>query len=201
MNRSSRARNGIAAGIAGLGLAVGGIAIASADTTTAAAQSSSSSSSSTLPDRPGGQRHEQLAKTLATELGIKQATVQTALDAVRADLRPAAPADGTRPTPPTDAERAAHQKALATALATKLNVSEAKVTAALEVAQKAADADRAEHKTQERADLVTRLDAAVKAGTLTEADKTSVLKAFDADLLGHGGPGGRGGPGGPPPAA
>lgn len=188
MNRSSLARNGIAAGIAGLGLAVGGISLASAETTT------NPSTSAAAPDRPGGPHGEQLAKTLASELGLEQATVQKALDAVREDLKPERTdsADGTRPAPPTDAERAAHQKALATALAKELGVSEAKVTAALAVAEKAAEADRAEHRTEERAALVTRLDAAVKAGTLTESDKTSVLKAFDADLLG-----GRGGPGGP----
>ena len=190
MNRTTRLLAVIglaAAGVAGLGLAVGGISLASAETT-------KPSTSTTAPDRPGGLHREQLAKTLASELGLEQATVQKALDAVREDLKPdrADTADGTRPAPPTEAERAEHQKALATALAKELDVSEAKVTAALAVAQKAAEADRAEHKTEERAALVTRLDAAVKAGTLTDADKTSVLKAFDADLLG-----GRGGPGGP----
>ena len=62
--------------------------------------------------------------------------------------------------------------------------------------QAALDAARTEARATERADLKTRLDAAVKAGTLTAADEASVLKAFDADLLGgRGGPGGPGGPG------
>ena len=60
-----------------------------------------------------------------------------------------------------------------------------------------------EARATERSNLKTKLDAAVKAGTLTEADEASVLKAFDAKVIG-GGFGGHGhgsGPGGPPPAA
>ena len=36
---------------------------------------------------------------------------------------------------------------------------------------------------EHRSDLSDRLDAAVKAGDLTAADKASVLKAFDAGVL------------------
>lgn len=193
MDRTTAARIGIAGAVASVGLAAGGIALASADSDTA----DSAASSSAHPDGPRGDRG-QLAETLAKELSLDQAKVETALDAVRDDLRPdkSDTTDGAAPTPPTDAERAARQAALATALAKELGVSEDKVTAALKVAEDQADADRAERRTESRKELVTRLDAAVKAGTLTAADKTSVLKAFDADLIG-GGFGGHGGPGRP----
>lgn len=195
MDKSTLARTGIAGAVAGLGLTVGGIALASAETATPDTNAGASA-------HPGGPRGErgQDAKVLAEELGLKEAVVQKALNAVREDLRPDKPADGTKPTAPTEAERAERQATFATALAKELGISEAKVKAALEVLQKKADADREERRTESRADLVTRLDAAVKAGTLTEADKASVLKAFDAKIIGGfgGGPGGRGGP---PPAA
>lgn len=199
MDRSTLVRTGIAGAVAGLGLTVGGVALASAET---AAPATTSTASAAHPGGPRGQQGQD-AKILADELGLKQADVQKALDAVRQDLRPDRPADGTRPTPPTDEQRTAHEAALATALAKKLDVSEAKVKAALEVLHQKMDAAREEHRTEARADLVTRLDAAVTAGTLTEADKTSVLKAFDAKIIGDGPgrPGGAGGPGGPPPAA
>lgn len=120
---------------------------------------------------------------LATELGIDEATVTAAVQKVREALKPAAPAAGstTAPTPPTEAERAAREKAFATALAKELGIDEAKVTAALTKV-------KAAHAAEHRAELTTRLDAAVTAGKLTAADKASVLKAFDAGVLG--GPGG-----------
>ena len=190
MDRSTAARIGIAGAVAGAGLAAGGIAMASAESTADAPTSTQA--------HPGGPRGDrgQIAEVLAKELGLKKDAVQKALDDVPDELRPDKPTDGSRPAPPTAAERTEHQAALAKALAKELGVSEAKVTAALTVANKQADADRQEHRADARADLVTRLDAAVKAGTLTEADKTSVLKAFDAELIGGFGGGFGGGPGG-----
>ena len=41
--------------------------------------------------------------------------------------------------------------------------------------------------------LVEKLDAAVDEGTLTKADKASVLKAYDAEVIGGGPDGGFGG--------
>ncbi|MET3962846.1 DNA-binding MarR family transcriptional regulator [Marmoricola sp. OAE513] len=197
MDRSTLTRTGIAGAVAGLGLAVGGIAIASAD------DAPDTSSTSAHPGGPRGERGGYDAAALAKALGLKEATVKKALDAVRDELRPEKPADGTKPTPPTEAERAARQAKFVTALAKELNVSEAKVKTAVAAQEKKLEAAREERRTESRADLVTRLDAAVKAGTLTEADKTSVLKAFDAKVIGDG-PGGGGfgggGRGGPPPA-
>ncbi|WP_028643788.1 hypothetical protein [Nocardioides sp. URHA0020] len=192
MDRSTAARIGMAGAVAGAGLAIGGVAMASAENDGASTAPSASA-------EPGGHRGDrgQDAKVLATELGLEQDVVQKALDAVREDLRPDRPSstDGTRPTPPTAAQRAERRAALATALAKKLGVSEAKVKAALAVAQKQADADRAERRAESRTALVTRLDAAVTAGTLTKADKASVLKAFDAALIEAGGDGPGGGRG------
>lgn len=127
------------------------------------------------------------AATLASKLGLDEAKVTAALTKVHDALRPAAPTTSgsgstqSAPTPPTAAEIAARDKAFATALAKELGVTEAKVTAALTEI-------RAAHQAEHKAELSTRLDAAVKAGTLTAADKTAVLKAFDAGVLG--GPGG-----------
>lgn len=198
MNKSTLTRIGIAGAVAGAGLAVGGVSLANA------ADTATPDSSSSSTDRPGGPRGDhgpgQDAAALAKALGLDEDKVATALKEARDELKPDT-ADGATPTPPTDAERAEHRAKLAALLAKKLGVSEEKVTAALEAAQEQADADREERRTQERAALVTRLDTAVKAGTLTEADKTSVLKAFDAKLIGGGGHGGPGGPGGTPPAS
>lgn len=196
MNSSTAARIGIAGIVAGAGLAAGGIAVASAEDTAGSTASSSA--------HPGGHRGGPgvLAETLAEELDLEQSDVEDALAAVREDLRPDAPAEGEKPTPPSDEERADRQAALAKALAKELDVSDAKVTAALAAAETQAESDREERQAESRTALVERLDAAVEDGTLTKADKTSVLKAYDADLLGGpglGGPGGRGagGPGGP----
>lgn len=189
MNKSTAARLGIAGAVASAGLAVGGVAMASAETT-----ADTPTSSRVHPDGPRGDRG-QLAEILAKELGLETDAVQKALDEVRDELRPDSKStDESKPAPPTEAERTERQAALAKALATNLEVSEAKVKAALAVANEQAEADREERRADHRDDLVTRLDAAVKAGTLTEADKTSVLKAFDAELIGGfgGGPGGHG---------
>lgn len=190
MDRSTLVRTGVAGAIAGMGLTVGGVAMANADTGTATADTADTSTTQQPGPRHGGPDGAKLAATLAKQLGLSESTVKTALDAVRDDLRPAKPADGTKPTPPTEAQRAAHQAAFVKALAAKLGVSEAKVKAALLVAQ-------TEARAAERANLKTKLDAAVKAGTLTDADEASVLKAFDAKVIG----GGPGGPGGPAPGA
>ncbi|SDD63108.1 hypothetical protein [Nocardioides lianchengensis] len=194
MDRSTLTRIGAAGAVAGLGLAVGGVALASAETT-----APSGTTSSAHPGGPRGDR-DQDAEVLASELGLEESVVEEALTAVRDELRPERSTDAdteTKPTPPTEEERAEHQAALVTALAEKLDVSEAKVEAAYAVIEEKREAERTERQAESRADLVTRLDEAVTAGTLTEADKASVLKAYDADLLGGpGGPGGHGGPGG-----
>src|SRR5689334_25197650 len=111
MDRSTAARVGVAGAVASLGLVAGGVALASADSDATGDTAGSSA-------HPGGPRADrgQLAETLAKELGISESKVKDALDAVRDELRPDR-ADGAKRTPPTDAERAEHQAALAKALA------------------------------------------------------------------------------------
>lgn len=115
---------------------------------------------------------------LATKLGVSEDKLTSALSAVRQDMH--AQKDATPGSPPSAAERAAREKAFASALAKELGIAESKVTKALDELQ-------AERKADRRAELSTRLDEAVKAGTVTAADKASILKAFDAGVLGMGG--------------
>jgi membrane-bound lytic murein transglycosylase B len=93
--------------------------------------------------------------------------------------------------------RAQRQDELAAALATELGIDKAKVAAALEKIQAARKADGkapAQDGTRpdRTAELKTRLDAAVTAGTLTAAESAAILKAAEAGILLHGGPGGGG---------
>ena len=136
MEKNAVVRTAIAAGVAGLGLSVGAVALASAD--------------SADESRP--------AAVVATDRG------------------PGGHGPGGHGPGRHDDQRVAD-------LAEALDLSEEKVAAALEDL-------RAAHEAEERTALSERLDAAVEAGDLTAADKASVLKAFDAGVLG--GPGGHG---------
>jgi hypothetical protein len=183
-------------GLLALGAGVG-VATASAETTPTPSSTSSTANgavaanegttSGTTDDqgprggRKGGRGID--AAALATALGLDEAKVTAAVTAAHEATRPEAPAAGDERTAPTEAERTAREKAFAAALATELGIDEAKVTAAL------ADLREA-HQAEHRAELSTQLDAAVTSGTLTSADKASVLKAFDAGVL-KGGPGAR----------
>ena len=73
-------------------------------------------------------------------------------------------------------DRAERDAALAKPLAEKLNVKEAKVKAAL-------DEFRSERQAARAAALKARLDAAVKAGTLTQAEADAVQKAVDTGVI------------------
>jgi len=188
MEKSTAVRTAIAAGVAGFGLSVGAVAMAtSADDTggtSAATTSAADDGGRGFGDRgPGGPRGGERAAELAEALGVSEAKLEDALEAVHDELRPDAPAEGEQPTPPTEEERAEREAAFAKALAEELDLSEAEVTAALEELHAA-------HAAEERAALAERLDTAVEDGDLTAADKASVLKAFDAGVLG--GPGGHG---------
>jgi hypothetical protein len=128
---------------------------------------------------------------------------------------PSASASGAPAAPDRAAGRAKHQEELAAALATELGIDQAKVAAALEkiaAAREAARPDAApggradkpsgtpeERKAARIAELKTRLDAAVTAGTLTAEQSAAILKAAEAGVLPQGGPG-RGGPRGERPA-
>lgn len=125
---------------------------------------------------PGGMGFGMDSGALADKLGVDQAKLTAALQKVWTSLRDGDDSDD-RTGPPTDAERQARQQEFATALAKELGIDAAKVTAAF-------DELRAERQAEARAAFGARLDEAVKAGKLTEADKASVLKAFDAGVLG-----------------
>ena len=90
--------------------------------------------------------------------------------------------------PDREAERAQRQDQLAAALATELGIDKAKVAAALEKVQ---TAQQAQFTAERTAELKTRLDAAVKAGTLTAEQSAAILKAAEAGVLPQGGGGGR----------
>lgn len=188
MDRTTIVRTTLAGGIAGLGLAVGGIAVALADDDTGAATSSTSPSG--FVERHGqGPLGEELATRLAEELDVAEADVSAALDAVREGLV-GDREDRFDGTPPTEAERETMQDEMAQALADELGVDAAAVEDAFE-------ALRADLESGARDLLADRLDDAVDSGDLTAADRTSVLKAFDAGVLGGGMPGGGFGHGGP----
>lgn len=134
------------------------------------------------PGGPGGHgRGPGLdAAALATALGVSEDKVSDALDKAREATKPDdadKPAAGEERTPPTDAERAERQAAFTAALADALGLDEDKVSDALETVRAARDAER-------RTDLEERLDQAVSDGDLSAADKASVLKAYDAGVLG-----------------
>jgi hypothetical protein len=129
------------------------------------------------PGGPGALGGREGGAELAKALGISQAKLHRAVRAVRDDIRPASRPAG----PPTASERKAMEDKFAAALADELGMSKAKVEAALEKVHK-------EHRAEHRAALSDRLDRAVKDGKLTSADKASVLKAFDAGVLGGPGP-------------
>lgn len=186
------------------GLGLGGLAIANAQDSSAPAAATSSSApatdagssapgSSSAPagsSTPGqggpgrgdhdGMRGEQ-ATELAAALGVDEAKVTQALTEIRDEQR-SQNGDAKPTTPPSEADRQARRDEMAGKLAEKLGVDKAKVTDALDKAE-------AQHRQQEATRMTSRLDQAVAAGTLTEADKASVLKAVQAGVLG--GPGGR----------
>lgn len=148
---------------------------AQADDTTSG-DSSPSAESRPGPGGPGGHGRGAHLDTaaLAKALGVTEAKLASAFEAVREDLKPA---DGEKRTAPTDEERAERQAALAKALAGELGLDEDKVADAL-------DTVHAAHEAERRTALAERLDAAVEDGDLTDADKASVLKAYDAGVLG-----------------
>ncbi|TCI98960.1 hypothetical protein [Aeromicrobium sp. IC_218] len=170
-----------AAGLLAAGAVTGGILAATgsatADDTTETPSTSSESTSTEAGRGPGGHggpgRGLDTA-ALAKALGVSEDALSTAWEAVREDTKP----DGERGSEPSDDEREARQQELAAALAKELDLTEAKVTAALESVREAAAADR-------RTDLSERLDDAVDEGDLTTRDKASVLKAYDAGVLGR----------------
>ncbi len=170
--------------VSGAGLGIAQAAQAATPTPAPNARSSATPGDTTAGRHDGRGGKGSNAAALATKLGLPEATVSDALTAARDQTK-----STTRPSPTAtqaekDAARAAHQTALATALAAKLNIDEATVTAALTAVQTEREAAEATaHK--------ATLDLAVTNGTLTQAEADAVRKASDAGIVeirdgGHG---------------
>jgi hypothetical protein len=178
-----------AAAVIGLGVAN----VAQAEDSSTSTPSPTSTSSSTDANRGMGGRMggmggrmdrggmaDDLAADLASKLGVDQAKVETAIEAVRDDLR----AQHQAGDKPSAADRDAMRETFANALAKELGVDATKVSDALDSIQQARQAERfADHE----AELTQRLADAVKAGTLTQAESDAVLKAAKAGIIGMGG--------------
>lgn len=183
------ASTAVAISIAGAGITLGGIGLATADDSTADQSSTTQVNPAPGPGEgrgpqrggPGGPG--ELAAGLAEALGLQESDVLASMQAVHDELGPEVAVEAETRTPPTQAEQEAHRAEMTSALAEDLGVSEQKLTDAL-------DSMAAEHEAAARSDLAGRLDAAVADGDLTKTDKESVLKAFDAGVLeGPRGPG------------
>ena len=134
---------------------------------------------------------DELASRLAESLGLDEDEVADALEEVRDELDPRERPeleDGELPAPPTEEERQARQAELAAALAAALDVDTGRRRG--RPWRRSAPTSRPSSRSgsprrgRPRVDgLVERLDAAVEEGTLTEADKESVLKAYDEGVL------------------
>lgn len=173
---------GATVGVVVVGAAAGVAGFASAAPTPAPSAPTSGASAPAQPG-PGGKDGRghgprdggQLASELATKLGLDQTKVADALKAVRDANRPTTkPTPGATPT--TRPDPAAHDAELAKALAPKLGVDEAKIKTALDEIRAAHEADRAKA-------LDDKLAAAVKAGTLTQAEADAVKKAVDQGVI------------------
>ena len=174
----------VAAGVMALGAGVGIAGIASADPTPTPSPSASGTPTPGTGRADGGGRHghgfrdSAFAAELASKLGVTEAKVTEALQAIR---------DENRATDPQDKEQldpAERDAALAKALAEKLGIDEAKVTTALAEIRTARQVERA-------AALKEKLDSAVADGTLTQAEADAVTKAIEKGVINPGGGGHR----------
>jgi hypothetical protein len=181
MSRRKRVALGLSAAALAASAAIGVAGMASATTTTPAPSPSSSAGtdagSGTGHDGMGrhGARGGVQASALAEKLGIDESKVADALKAFREANKPSGPpADGQKP------DASARDAALAKSLADSLGIDEAKVTAALQELRTEEQAERA-------AGLKSRLDQAVAAGKLTQAEADAVTKAVQNGVIGGGG--------------
>ncbi len=195
MASTKRITLGVAAGALALGAGLGVTGMATAATTPSpSATETGATPEGTAPadgttagggfgwhggfGRHGGHQGDRgrLAAALASKLGVDEAKVTEALKAFREANKPSAPpAEGS--TEAARPDRAARDAALAKALAEKLGIDEAKVTAALKEIRSEAQAERA-------AALKARLDKAVSDGTLTQAEADAVTKAVEKGVIG-----------------
>ena len=133
-----------------------------------------SASASQLPGKDRDKGNKGPAE-LAKKLGVSEDKLKEAMDSLRSEG--SGEQKGERPD-----KSAMDQK-----LATALGVDVSKV-------EQAMSEMHSEREAEHRTELSSRLDEAVSKGTLSSSDKDSVLKAFDAGVLGGGPGGGHGGP-------
>ncbi|WP_051215596.1 hypothetical protein [Granulicoccus phenolivorans] len=171
MNKKIAITLATGAGITAAALGGAGLAFAAPTATPTDSPSASTSASPTDTSTDRGHRQGMDTATLAQKLGVDEAKLKTALQEIR-QANAQQNKDGSNRPDPT-----ARKAELAKQLAEKLGIDEAKVTAALDEVQQAAQ-------TQHRDQLKSRLDQSVTDGKLTQADADSVLKAFDAGVLG-----------------
>ena len=181
VKRTAAAVTGAVALVVALGVA--GLAAATPTTSPNPSDTAGPSAASTEPPgkRHGGpDKHGGLngrAGALAEKLDLDRAAVAAALREYRKANKRAA--DSTRP---------ARDTALAEALAAKLGVSESEVTKAVAEVRAERKAVRGAPRGAAREQRVAdRLAAAVKAGTLTQAEADAVKKAVDAGIVRVGG--------------
>lgn len=117
---------------------------------------------------------------LAQKLGVDETKLRTALGAVRDELKAERKADRANGTTPPKAQALGDD--FANRLAKQLGISADKVKTAISDLRAAAQASR-----QQAFD--SRLDAAVKAGKLTQAEADAVKKAAKLGVIGMGGRG------------
>lgn len=145
--------------------------IAQAATSPSPSASPKRSSEATPPHQRDGRRVAQRADVLAdvaTRLGVTTTQLRTALTSVRQEMK----ASGDMRLGPgaTEAQRQARFDDATARLATKLNLPVVKVRAAITAAH-------TQEKAERLAALKARLDAAVKAGKLTQAQADAMYAA------------------------
>ncbi len=178
----------IAAGVLTLGAGVGLAGLAQAEPSPSPTPGSSSAVPSADPDRAGGGKDRpggrgffgsESATQLAEKLGVTEAKVSEALRAIHEERKANRPSPNPSASPSDRPDPAERDAELARALAEKLGLAEDKVATALTELRDAHQAERA-------AALKDRLDAAVKDGTLTQAEADAVTKAVEKGVIGGG---------------
>ena len=182
----------IAAGVLALGAGVGLAGLAQAEPSPSPSPTPGSSSSAAPgadTDRSGGGKDghggrglfgSESAAQLAEKLGVTEARVSEALRAIHEERKANRPSPNPSASPSDRPDPAERNAEFAKTLAEKLGLPEDKVATALTELRDAHQAERA-------AALKARLDAAVKDGTLTQAEADAVTKAVEKGVFGGGG--------------
>ena len=190
VNKKAATGVAIAAGVLAVGAGLGVASLAQAEPTPSPGAPSSSPSTGTQPGErgPGGRGGMHRggamfgadAKQLAEKLGVTEAKVTEALRAIHEERKADRPDPSASPSAkPTGRIRPSATRNWPRRWPSKLGVDEAKVKTALDEIRAARQAERA-------AELKTRLDAAVKDGTLTQAEADAVTKAVEKGVIGGG---------------